>query len=272
MEETRNTVATENNNGKKEREKLRIRVNNVANFDPCQEIKITSSMTLAKAINSLFSIFDDYIACNLVVQPVLNVGNVVIPILYFKLLNSNEYKNDEGKYFAFKPVSVVKEEEAFIETLNRISGSMAGDIKNSVKITQDGVDVLEEFVAGKKKDKIKWIDMYQVKQLNNETLIAITGIDLYRILAKIYGEVDAEGMQYDYRIVPVSEVGGRAMGSATNWNLTLYRIRLGSLGRAAEVIGFGMPTNYGMPPMYMRDDRNKSNNDAFNHFNTSVVR
>lgn len=63
MEETRNTVATENNNGKKEREKLRIRVNNVANFDPCQEIKITSSMTLAeksimKDLGMIFFRFD----------------------------------------------------------------------------------------------------------------------------------------------------------------------------------------------------------------------
>ena len=253
METTRTGMPNENK--AEERTPLKIVVNEPANFDACQEVKITSSRDMAKSINNMFSMFDDYTACNLVVQPIVGVGNVVVPILYFRLLKASEY-NDPTKTFAFKPVYATKNEEGFMDKLSRISGASAGDIKNSVKITQDGMDVMEDFLVGNRKQgsKINWTDLYQVKQLTDETLIAITGIDLYKIISKIYGEVDSENEPYSYRVLPVGEVGGRAMGSVVNWNLTVFRIRRGALSRSADIIGYGVPVDYGMPPMYKRDD------------------
>ena len=266
-ERTINTAVAENaTDNNQEEQKLKILSRVPASFDPCQEVKVTSTRELAKSINGMFSLFEDYAACNLVVQPLMNAGNILVPILYFHLLPRDTYKKDNLN-FAFKPIDAIKDEEPFVEKLSRISGTQAGNIKNTVRMTKDGMDVMEDFMAINRKpgQEIKWVDFYQVKQLPDETLIAITGIDMYKILSKIYGEVDSEGKRYEYKIFPVNEVGGRAVGSVTNWNITIYRLRLAALSRAADVIGLTMPVDYGMPPMFKRDgfEFNHQSQDPF---------
>lgn len=213
-----------------------IKMERPADFDPCQELSITTTRDLSYAVNGVFKgAFSDYMGCNLVVVPVPNAGFVITPYLYFRLLPPQEYTND--KFFAFEPTMMKGKQNTFVDTLSLLTNPNMTASARMAAITEDGKTALAEFIPHPKNQQINWPQQYAVKTVDGETIISLTSANIYPIVKKIYGGKDEENSMYDYTITPTKQMALDNSGSA-NWVLNIQRKKEKALSRSLDKVGY----------------------------------
>lgn len=221
-----------------------------ADFDAVQEVSIITSKNLGDAINGIFETgFADYRGCNLVPVFINNVGNVLIPYLFFQIFPKEQYVNNVP--FAFRPI--VSADKTIIENIQRITSPLS-PLNNTVEMTADAMSALEEFVAPRDKNKkIEWKSMWSVQNVDGDTIVQLQGLNVIQMLKKLYGEHDHEKSRYSYAINPVKPVTENSMipgpGRPQNYVLEMMRVKEGSLARATESVGMIMSSNTRIPMM-----------------------
>ncbi len=227
-----------------------------AEFEAVADTAITTTDDLGKVINSIFGeVFDDYYGCTLKVEYMPNYcAYVVFPMLYFKVLSNEEYRN--AKRTAFLPMSEVAADSmvARVQRLSRIAATSG--VK--VEMTADGKSILEDFVIKNSKinqnvhleDSFDWTQAYNVIPTENGTFVRVFKLDMFNLLKMIYGDKSADGSKQYYQITPTGTIGAVTQyQKPSNWSLIIMRLDGNNLNYAAKNLGIYMqiPEVSGMP-------------------------
>ena len=235
--------------------RLVIKVETPADFDQTMETQITTSDEVSRIINNLMvQVFADYHGCSIVSTLIPGVGMVCTPRFFFKIFPDEAY-DDPNAIFAFNPVGRAKSNGTGNSLYNRIqhvSNTVATPMSRKMEMTKDAKSALSDLMIngahGKKFEQ--WDTAYNLVPTAKDTFIALSKLDITKILRKIFGEVDAENTPLYYAINPVYNLGGYGTAnSKENWLLTIHRIHHGAEARAASLAGITIPDDYGVPPM-----------------------
>ena len=229
------------------REAIKISVDPIP-FNPVADIKVTTTLELSKLINDIFfQVFSDYYGCNIECQFMANRGFIIVPRLYFRVLNPKEYKED--CYYAFKPLSAQNASNLFerVQKISQMSGSAAG--ANTVTMTDDIKATLEDFVispANNDMKKFDWNSSFTVSSSNADTFVRVFKLDIIKFIKKLYGDKDETGKPYYYQIAPTQPVGApNQYKEGTNWAVNILRLSERNQNYAAELLGWGPQGQFG---------------------------
>ena len=216
-------------------------------FENIGEIKVTTTDEISMLIDDLFSnVFADWDFCKLTVQQVQknNISAVqVVPMLYFNVLPKEAYE-DDSIYKAFRPLSC--------NTTNNNSGyELLAQIRHvsnvttmpgvKVEVTQDGKDMLEEFMHTPiNSNKVEWNRCFVSEAYDNTTKVGLINVDLSSILKKLFGKTDEHNSKLFYHVVPTMPINVNRYGNprGDNWALTILRLNEENEKKAARLLGF----------------------------------
>ncbi len=237
-------------------EVLKLDMDAHAPFNPVADTAITTTDDLAKTINSIFSeVFKDYYGSMIRVEYMPSYCSyVVVPMLFFKVLDKREYTGDAVT--AFIPMSEMAADNpvARVQRLSRIAA--ASGIR--VEMTENGKSILEDFVIKGNninnnvhlKEDFDWTQAYNVIPGNDGTLIRVFKLDVFNLLRMIYGDKAADGSKQYYNITPNGTIGAiNQYQKPSNWNLIIMRLNSSNLSYAAKQLGLYVQTQEfaGMP-------------------------
>ena len=229
-------------------EVLKLDMDAHAPFNPVADTAITTTDDLGKIINSIFGeVFKDYYGCTLSVTYMSNYYSyLVVPMLYFRILDKKEYTDDAVT--AFMPMSEMAADSpiARVQRLSRIAAT--NGIK--VEMTENGKSILEDFVIKNNKinnnihlkEDFDWTQAYNVLSTENGTFVRVFKLDMFNILRMIYGDKAADGTKQYYNITPNGTIGSvTKYQQPTNWNLIIMRLnsanQLGLYIQAQDIAG-----------------------------------
>ena len=217
-----------------------------AEFEAVADTAITTTDDLGKVINSIFGeVFNDYYGCSLKVEYMPNYcAYVVLPMLYFKILDNEGYHRAERT--AFLPMSEVAA-DSMVARVQRVS-RIAATSGVKVEMTADGKSILEDFVIKNNRtnpnvhleDNFDWTQAYNVIPTDNGTFVRVFKLDMFNLLRMIYGD----------KITPTGSIGAVTQyQKPTNWSLIIMRLDGNNLNYAAKNLGIYMqvPEVSGMP-------------------------
>ena len=240
------------------KEALKIEVERPADFNAIGDIEVTTTELLAKTINQILkpTFNGDYSGCNIRVVPVTGRGLVLESRLYFRILSEAEY-NDPNKVFAFIPASFKQKKDGntIVSTLQRISLLADNNMNNRVTVTDDAKSALAEFIVQQAKNgngEVKWNECTNVQSSGNNTFACVFKIDINKLIAKIYGEVDKDGTPLYYSIYPTMQLSGAGIygnQECETWGLNIIRLHHGEISKVSKMLGLPVPSEYGMPQM-----------------------
>lgn len=225
-------------------EVLKLDMDGHVPFNPVADTAITTTDDLGKIINSIFGeVFEDYYGCTLSVTYMANYYSyVVVPMLYFKILDKSKYTADSRT--AFVPMSEVAANSpiARVQRLSRIAAT--NGIK--VEMTENGKSILEDFVIKNSKinenvrikDEFDWTQAYNVLPTENGTFVRVFKLDMFAILRLIFGDKTEDGVKQYYNITPNGTIGAvNQYQKPSNWNLIIMRLNSANLNYAAKQLG-----------------------------------
>lgn len=210
-------------------------------FEKLAATTLETTQRLAKRINKLFSsAFLDYHGS--VVYCTAGNGNVAnnqqfSVELHFKPVAVGAVNPDDKRVRAFKPIEEAKGTDL-------ISGikSIYGAIRSSARfeLTSEASQILSEFMfpgvdGGKNVDpwnpstyntvKYEYVDTPMYGQ--SPIMIKISGLDLVRLIAKIYGRKNDSGKNVEYGVIPygpVMPINNQMMQNTANWRVMILQI------------------------------------------------
>jgi len=223
---------------------LLLEITNPEKFEKLASTTMETTQRLAKRINKLFSsAFVDYHGS--VVYCTSGNGNVgmnqqFMVEIHFKPVAAGSVSPNEQRVRAFKPI----EENAaagndIVAGLKSIYGSMRTSAK--FELTSEAAQILSEFMLpgvdnGKPVDpwkpssyngvKAEYVDspMYG----NSPIMVRISGLDLNKLIRKIYGTKSESGTKVDYGVIPYGPVtpniNNQMVQNAANWRVMVMQI------------------------------------------------
>lgn len=249
-------VTTNTGNDEKVVERLKISMDAHTDFNAVADVVITNTDDLGRIINTIFGgVFKDYYGCKLeVIYMQNNFSYMVVPRLYFKILDKSQYS--DNAITAFIPMSEISS-SSVLTRVQRVAMTSA-TVGVKVDITDNGKSILEDFIIKNKiNDQIikledgpeKWNQVYRSVVTNNGTFIEVFKLDIFELLRMIYGAKSEDGGKYFYQITPNGSIGAvNQYQKPTNWNLIIMRLNNNNLNHAAKQLGMAYIPDYdGMP-------------------------
>ena len=225
------------------RQKYRIEVEPKP-FDPCGDLKVTSTRNLIDDINKILACsFSDYYGCGLTVQYQPDrMSFAIIPTVVFKVLADEEYKKDG--VFAFMPSSAADGGD-LVGRVQRITRSAT--LGKLVTMTQDGKDALEDFMFDQfiNHKNVNWEESYRTLTTAGNSFVIVNKFDIYKFLQAIYGVDDPKEPKVFYQITPSRIINSQYQyKTADEWSVIIQRIHADGLRQAAEDLHMFMPEQF----------------------------
>lgn len=223
---------------------LLLEITNPEKFEKIASTTMETTQRLAKRINKLFSsAFVDYhgsvVYCN------AGNGNVAanqqfMVELHFKPVALGSVPSGDQRVRAFKPI-----EEGTTDGTDIIAGlkNIYGNMRTSAKfeLTSEAAQILSEFMLpgvdnGKPVDPWKPSSYNGVKAEyqdspmygNSPIMTSISGLDLTKLIRKIYGSKSEFGTRVDYGVIPYGPVtpniNNQMVQNAANWRVMVMQI------------------------------------------------
>jgi len=213
-------------------------------FDPCGDLKVTSTRNLIDDINKILaSSFSDYYGCGLTVQYQPDrLSFAIIPTIVFKVLPDEEYKKDG--VFAFIPSSATDAGDV-LGRVQRITRSAT--IGKLVSMTQDGKDALGSFMFDNftNHKNVNWEESYRTLTTAGNSFVIVNKFDIYKFLVAIYGAKDDSESDVFYQITPSRIINSQYQyKTADEWSVIIQRIHADGLKQAAEDLHMFMPEQF----------------------------
>ena len=196
---------------KTEETKAKINVNEHAPFGGNMKCNLMSSMEMAEIVSSLFGgVFRDYAGCKIRINDGRGLPAVVNTIapgaLYVDLYFKDQSADTSSDKIATLSIAGKKKEgedkASLSERYTRVMGTIPGRM---YVVSKETYECLEEFMFNG--PRTQWNNHTQeiTTQMNpyskDEVLVTISGLDLNKIIAKIYGTKTEEG-RYEYMAAP----------------------------------------------------------------------
>lgn len=221
-------------------------------FEPLGELKIMDGDDICIAINNVFTnVFNDFFGAVIDVKPIHNPNSptgIFVPSIttsiYFKVMKREQYL-DPKNIMAFNPHHVAISNSSYGDRLNNVFGN-ANQTTFKHNITNDGKDVLKNYILRKPMNKnkdIDWNEYVSPYQSSTGTLIQVKHINLLRLLETIYGNKNSQGSDVYYEITPHSPSD---MNSCTKWSFRITRTDKSIERDTMNILGFQKPPVYGL--------------------------
>ena len=218
---------------------LRIDVDTPEKFEELAATSLTTTQKLAKRINKLFSsVFVDYHGS--IVYCTAGNGNTnpnqqFMVELHFKPVAIGSVDTDD-RVRAFAPIEEQSQNNVdLVAKLQSIYGSL--NTSERFKLTSEGAQILSEFMLPgtnvnpwKPETYAQFKSEYQENQLYGQSpvMVKISGLDLIRLIKKIYGFKNSNGKKVDYGVIPYGpitpNINNQMMQSAANWRVMIMQI------------------------------------------------
>lgn len=227
------------NGGVPERVPLKLDVEPME-FDGLLKAKMTTTVALAKSVNRLFRpALSDYEGC------------IILPNQFGQLELTLWFKDKgnpiDGSAKALMPTNQINRQQSSVN--DKIRAMNARNRQKSYELTQDAKDVLGEFIWVKQGHNIDWNQhvLEQTQQnLGNYTIyVKIVGIDILRILRKIYGKKKDNSI-VEYNISIIRPVGVDFGYNSQNFLINILQLDVKEVEKIASEIGF-IPANGQIP-------------------------
>lgn len=227
-----------NNNTNTKREPMMIEVTEPQKFDKLASTTLETTQRLAKRINKLFStVFADYYGA--VVSCAAGNGNVnaqqmFMVELHFKPVPAGAINPNDNRMRAFAPIDEAKGDDV-------VSGvkSVWNNFRTSAKyqMTKETAEVLSDFMLPNLNINpfdAKTYDQYKAEYVDNShfgmapAMVRVTGLDLTKLVKKIYGDKNADGKRVDYGVLPYGPVtpniNNPMVQTTANWRVIIMQI------------------------------------------------
>ena len=196
---------------KTEETKAKINVNEHAPFGGNMKCNLMSRMEMAEIVSSLFGgVFRDYAGCKIRINDGRGLPAVVNTIapgaLYVDLYFKDQSADTSSDKIATLSIAGKKKDgddkASLSERYTRVMGTIPGRM---YVVSKETYECLEEFMFNG--PRTQWNNHTQeiTTQMNpyskDEVLVTISGLDLNKIIAKIYGTKTEEG-RYEYMAAP----------------------------------------------------------------------
>lgn len=231
-------------NNNTETKPLQIEITDPESFEKLAATTLVTTQKLAKRINKLFtSVFSDYhgsiIYCT--------AGNGNVPMnqqfvveLHFKPMAVGTIDSTGTKKVrAFRPINEkVGNSNDIIAGLRSIYDSY--NTSSKFELTEEAAQILSEFMIpgtnnGNNVDpwkpstyntvKGEYVDAPQFGQ--SPIMVKIGGLDLVKIIRKMYGSKNESGKKVEYGIIPygpVNPVSNQMVQATANWRILIMQI------------------------------------------------
>lgn len=239
---TNNTMGGSNNmlnyglnqNQKKEENNYEPMVLNVEQqeFDGLLKTKLTTTTDVAKMVNRLFKpVFSDWEGCLILPN---NAGGFDT-FLYFK---ENGVK-DPNKLTALE--HVVQANTNNLTMSQRIQNLNLRYKNKTYELSRDAKDILKEFMPQEKNGKVKWnnfvVEKTQQEYNGYSVHVQITGVDIMKIIRKIYG-AQVDGKRTDYTMKVERGIGVvNQQGFFANYLVTIMQLDVREVEKIAQSVG-----------------------------------
>lgn len=237
---TNNTMGGSNNmlnyglNQKKEENNYEPMVLNVEQqeFDGLLKTKLTTTTDVAKMVNKLFKpVFSDWEGCLILPN---NAGGFDT-FLYFK---ENGVK-DPNKLTALE--HVVPANSNNLTMSQRIQNLNLRYKNKTYELSRDAKDILKEFMPQEKNGKVKWnnfvVEKTQQEYNGYSVHVQITGVDIMKIIRKIYG-AQVDGKRTDYTMKVERGIGVvNQQGFFANYLVTIMQLDVREVEKIAQSVG-----------------------------------
>ena len=159
--------------------------------------------------------------------------------LHFKPMAAGSINDSDGRVRAFRPIEEGAASDDIVAGLKSIYGSMRTSAK--FELTSEAAQILSEFMLpgtdnGKNVDpwkpssyntvKAEYVDTPQYGQ--SPIMVRISGLDLIKIIRKIYGGKSEAGKKVEYGLIPYGPVtpniNNQMVQSNANWRVMIMQI------------------------------------------------
>lgn len=254
-----NTSTLENEGTETKKKEFVISITEPADFDACEELRVTTAKELSTVINSIFvNAYNDYVGAQVALAPVPVPGNQavmnkIIAYLFFEIFPPKAYDDTRKEArekrqevaFAFSPA--LNGDATMLEKLTVMSGTNGG-----IRMTDEGKEGLARFVNSGAKT-INWSTYTRSMVMGGHTYVAVSLTSLNVLLAEAYGKFDEEGSKYDYDLQFINSITQdqtiRANAAVPNFIINIKRLKTEALNRAADLAGIITFDNAQVPPM-----------------------
>lgn len=221
------------------RKPLRIEITQPEKFEKLAATTMETTQKLAKRINKLFSVaFADFYGS--AVYCTAGNGNVApyqqfMVELHFKPMTMGSLAPNDTRVRAFKPIEEGTVKSDVVAGLKSIYGNFRSTSK--FELTSDAAEILSEFVLpGVNIDPFKSSSFDQLKAEYQDApqfgqspiMVKITGIDLSKLIKKIYGSKNEDGKPIDYGVIPYGPVAptvnNQMVQNNMNWRVVIMQI------------------------------------------------
>ena len=244
------------NNATETKKPLQLNVTDHEKFESIAATTMMTTQQIAKRINKLFSTaFVDYhgsiVYCT---SGNGNTGNSqqFMVELHFKPVAVGA-ADTNGRVRAFKPVEEAVAGNDIVAGLKSIYGNFRTSARFA--LTEEGAQILSEFMLpgldnGKDIDawkpssyngvKFEYIDASMYGQ--SPVMVKISGLDLIKIIRKIFGTKNGIGNNVDYGVIPYGPVNpninNQMVQNAANWRVMIMQIDAGKTWDFAAEMGY----------------------------------
>lgn len=201
-------------------------------FDGLLKTKLTTTTDVAKMVNRLFKpVFSDWEGCLILPN---NAGGFDT-FLYFK---ENGVK-DPNKLTALE--HVVQANTNNLTMSQRIQNLNLRYKNKTYELSRDAKDILKEFMPQEKNGKVKWnnfvVEKTQQEYNGYSVHVQITGVDIMKIIRKIYG-AQVDGKRTDYTMKVERGIGVvNQQGFFANYLVTIMQLDVREVEKIAQSVG-----------------------------------
>lgn len=201
-------------------------------FDGLLKTKLTTTTDVAKMVNRLFKpVFSDWEGC--LVLP--NNAGGFDTFLYFK----ENGVNDGNKLKALE--HVVQSNTNNLTMSQRIQNLNLRYKNKTYELSRDAKDILKEFMPQEKNGKVKWnnfvVEKTQQEYNGYSVHVQITGVDIMKIIRKIYG-AQVDGKRTDYTMKVERGIGVvNQQGLFANYLVTIMQLDVREVEKIAQSVG-----------------------------------
>lgn len=207
-------------------------------FDGLLKSKLTTTTDLSKMVNKIFKpVFEDF------------EGSIVLPnnvggfdtVIYFRDPGMSRHNGQSDKVKALQ--YLVQQNNGNLSMSQRLQNLNTLYKNKTYTITKECKDIFKEFMITNGKNKsVNWnrhvVEKTEPNYNGYSIYVLLTGIDIIKVIRKVYGATNKEGNRIDYKLrleQALSPAG--ADGLCSNYLVSIMQLDVKEVEKVAQSVG-----------------------------------